>query len=365
MHRPTVPRDHTRVAAFSGTAKAVARRDNPAAGSEARSIISRMRQLGSAGIFDTRHADPVLRRYLWGLAVWMVSFGLRLLIQPVTPYSPFLPFIPGLMLVGWLWGRGPAVLYLATTTVAVSMYFVPGPGQFQLDNATHVAAALQFIVVGGAVTYIIERLVTARQELNRQLQNVRQLSAQQQTLLEEINHRIKNHLQAIIALTPTGQDERIDQIRARMLVLARVYEKLRLRAAGATLDPEAFLTELTNDFQNSFAPKGSIKLSCSVNCGPLGSKEAVFLGLIANEAVSNALKYAFPHGRGTIHISLQDHPGKRTLAIGDDGAGDAGIKKGTGQGRRLMSRLAQNLGGEVRFEGPPGHSVNVSYPLSH
>ena len=327
--------------------------------------MAEVRQRGFAGIFDTRHAAPSLLRYLSGLAVWMISFSLRLLIQPLTPYSPFLPFIPGLMLVGWLWGRGPALLYLATTTIVVSIYFVPGPGRFQLDDATHVAAALQFIVAGGAVIYIIDRLVAARRDLDRQLRNVSQLSAQQQTLLEEINHRVKNHLQAIIALTPAGQDQRIDQIRARMLVLARVYDKLRLRASEAKLDPETFLTELTSDFQNSFAPKGSIKLSCSVNCGPLGSKEAVFLGLIANEAVSNALKYAFPQGRGTIHISLQEQLEKRTLTVRDDGAGDAGATKGTGQGRRLISRLAQNLGGEVRVQGPPGYCVDVSYPSPH
>lgn len=312
-------------------------------------------------MFRTRHADPALLRYLSGLAVWMISLALRLLIQPLTPYSPFLLFIPGLMLVSWLWGRGPALLYLATTTVVVSMYFVPRPGRFQVDDAVHVTTALQFIVVGGAVIYIVERLVAARQELDRQLQNVRQLSAQQQTLLEEINHRVKNHLQAIIALTPAGQDERIDQIRLRMLVLTRVYDKLRLRAAGANVDSEAFLAELTSDFQNSLAPNGSVTLDCSVACGALGSKEAVFVGLIANEAVSNALKYAFPDGRGEIHISLHEHSGKRTLLVQDDGAGDAGKSKGTGQGRRLMSRLAKNLGGEIRIEGPPGYCVNVTY----
>ena len=119
------------------------RHDHGFLGSSLRRRMAEARQRGFAGIFDTRHAAPPLLRYLSGLAVWMASFSLRLLIQPLTPYSPFLPFIPALMLVGWLWGRGPALLYLATTTIVVSIYFVPGPGQFQFDDATHVAAALQ------------------------------------------------------------------------------------------------------------------------------------------------------------------------------------------------------------------------------
>lgn len=341
------------------------RRDRLSLKSNLRRQMAEVRQTGFAGIFDTRHTAPFLVRYPSGLAVWIVSFGLRLFIQPLTPYSPFLLFIPGLMLVGWLWGRGPAFLYLATTTVVVSIYFVPGPGQFRLDDATHVAAALQFIVIGGAVIFIIERLVAVRQELRRQLRNVTLLSAQQQTLLEEINHRVKNHLQAIVALAPAGQDERIDQIRVRILVLARVYDKLRLTATAAKVEPETYLAELTSDFQNSLGPSGSVTIDCSVDCGPLGSKEAVFLGLIANEAVSNALKYAFPDGCGQIHIALHEHFGTRTLTVRDNGAGDAGVTKGTGQGRRLISRLAQNLGGQVRIEGPPGYSVNVSYPSPH
>lgn len=360
MQKSVKSRDDNLAAAVSGSTDGDAQRDRKAYGPGRR--VLGVRQIALATIFDTRHADPALLRYLSGLAVWVMSFALRLLFQPVTPYSPFLPFIPGLMLVGWLWGRGPALLYLATTTVAVSLYFVPGPRQFRFDDVTHVAAALQFIVIGGAVTYIIERLVAARQELSRQLQNVTLLSGQQQTLLEEINHRVKNHLQAIMALAPAGQDERIDQVRARMLVLARVYDKLHLTATAAKVDPETYLAELTSDFQNSFAPTGSVTLDCSVDCGQLGSKEAVFVGLIANEAVSNALKYAFPDGCGKIHIALHEHSGTRTLTVRDNGAGDAGLTKGTGQGRRLMSRLAQNLGGEVRIEGAPGYGVNVTYP---
>lgn len=156
------------------------RRDRASLGSSLRRQMAEVRQTGFAGIFDTRHTASFLVRYPSGLAVWIVSFSLRLLMQPLTPDSPFLPFIPGLMLVGWLWSRGPAILYLATTTVVVSIYFVPGTGQFRFDDATHVAAALQFIVIGGAVTYIIEQLVAVRQELSRQLQNVTLLSGQQQ-----------------------------------------------------------------------------------------------------------------------------------------------------------------------------------------
>lgn len=364
MHKLVHVRDDSLAVAPPGASDGGDRRDHEAHASGRRPLLAQIRQLALATLFQTRHADPALLRYLSGLAVWVISLGLRLLIQPLTLSSPFLLFIPGLMLVAWLWGRGPALLYLATTAVVISTYFVPEPGGFGLDDVTRVTTALEFIVVGGAVIYIVERLVAARRHLNRQLQNVRQLSEQQQTLLEEINHRVKNHLQAILALTPAGQDERIDQIRGRVLVLARVYDKLRLRAAGANVDPETFIAGLTSDFQNSLAPGGSVKLSCSVNCGPLGSKEAVFVGLIANEAVSNALKYAFPNGRGTIQISLQERLGKRTLVVRDDGAGDAGTTKGTGQGRRLMSRLAKDLGGEVRIESFPGYCVNVSYPSS-
>jgi two-component sensor histidine kinase len=321
-----------------------------------------MLRIALPAMLRTRHSDPALLRYLSGLAVWVVTFALRWLMQPLTPSSPFLLFIPGLMLVSWLWGRGPTLLYFATTIVAASFYFVPRDEVFHFTDPVEVATSMQFILVAVPVIFIVERLVDARRQLVRQLRSITQLSAQQQTLLEEINHRVKNHLQAIIALTPAGQDQRIDQIRLRMLVLARVYDKLTLRAAGAKVDSETFLAALTRDLQNALASDGSVTLECLVACGPLGSKEAVFLGLIANEAVTNSLKYAFPQGRGQIHISLHEHSGKRTMLVRDNGSGDAGKSKGTGQGRRLMDRLARDLGGKVRVEGPPGYCVNVTYP---
>ncbi|MDL2340578.1 MAG: DUF4118 domain-containing protein [Pseudomonadota bacterium] len=306
-------------------------------------------------------------RYLSGLAVWLISFALRLLIQPLTPYSPHILFIPSLMLVAWLWGTGPALLFLATTTIAASIYFIPRLEEFHLTDPTELTTSLQFIFVAGAVILIIDRLVAARRDLDRELKSTQQLSAQRQTLLEEINHRVKNHLQAIIALTPAGLDDRIDQIRVRMLVLARAYDKLSLKAEGPKVDAETFLAGLTRDFQESLAPNGAVTLNCSVTCRPLTSKEAVYLGLIANEAVSNSLKYAFPDGHGQIEITLHEHDGKRTLVVRDNGEGDAGTIKGTGQGRRLMSRLAQDLcgevrGGEIRAEGHDGYRVTLTYP---
>lgn len=321
-----------------------------------------MRKTALPGILRTRHSAPALLRYLSGLAVWVITFALRLLMQPLTPTSPFLLFIPGLMLVTWLWGRGPTVLYFATTAVVGSVYFVPRDGLFHLTDPIEVTTSLQFVIVAIPVIFIVERLVEVRRELDGQLQSIRQLSAQQQTLLEEINHRVKNHLQAIIALTPAGQDERIDQIRLRMLVLARVYDKLSLKPEGAMVSADSFLTGLTTDFEDSLAPNNGVKLYSSVSCGPLGSKEAVFLGLLANEAVSNSLKYAFPDGRGTIAISLQELGGQRSLVVCDDGVGDGGTIKGTGQGRRLMDRLARDLRGIVSVGGPPGYCVSVTYP---
>lgn len=321
-----------------------------------------MRRAALMAILRTRHSDPALLRYVSGFGVWMVSFTVRWLMQPLTPSSPFLLFIPGLMLVTWLWGRGPTLLYFITTAIAVSVYFVPRDGVFHFTDPIELATSLQFILVGLPVIYIVESLVKIRRQLDRQLRSVKRLSAQQQTLLEEINHRVKNHLQAIIALTPLGQSERIDQIRLRMLVLARVYDKLSLRPEGATVGADSFLSGLTNDFEEALAPNGAVELHSSVSCGPLGSKEAVFVGLIVNEGVSNALKYAFPEGRGTIAISLHEHDRERTLAVRDNGSGDGGITKGTGQGRRLMDRLARDLGGKVRFEGPPGYCVSVTYP---
>ena len=94
---------------------------------------------------------------------------------------------------------------------------------------------------------------------------------------------------------------------------------------------------------------------------------AVGIGLITNELVTNALKYAFPDGHpGTILVRFFQDGNEFKLAVRDDGVGDSiGPARGSGLGQRLIRSLAQQLGGTFEAEvRPGGRTATVRFPVT-
>ena len=94
--------------------------------------------------------------------------------------------------------------------------------------------------------------------------------------------------------------------------------------------------------------------------------QSMAIGLIVNELVTNALKYAYPAELGgVIRIALREHPnGERVLSVGDDGPGLAGNKSGATKtlGMSLVATLARQLRGRVEVDGTRGTLVRVLFP---
>jgi two-component sensor histidine kinase len=104
---------------------------------------------------------------------------------------------------------------------------------------------------------------------------------------------------------------------------------------------------------------------------PLHVADAVPLGLIINELIVDALKYAFPDGtNGRIWVSLERIGTKLRLTVNDNGVGPQHSVQGTGLGRRLVSAFAQQLAANVELKcGFPGTIVSITFDpdrrLSH
>jgi two-component sensor histidine kinase len=200
-----------------------------------------------------------------------------------------------------------------------------------------------------------------------------------ETLVKEVLHRVHNSLQAVIALLhmharrAPGEEARrlLEELGRRIQVLALAQARLYRGADHRSLAFDAYLRDLAAAHAG-LASRPEIRLEARGEPLRLPADLAVPLGLIANELLANALKHAFPGGRGgRVVVALAAEPGGRhaVLSVRDDGVGLAGAARpggGSGIGSRLLRGLARQIGAELalvpRGDGP-GTEGRVRFPL--
>lgn len=210
-------------------------------------------------------------------------------------------------------------------------------------------------------------------ERKRAEEEVRSANQQKDLLLYDINHRVKNHLQSVMAtlslsrrrMPDDAAREAIDTTITRLSVLARVYDRLELKPGGeAVVSARDFIRGLCADLQPTLIDLRPISLRTEVANEAIELGRAVSVGLVINEALTNALKYAFPDERaGNVDVSFTRGDDRFRLEVADDGVGLSPEQRGSGTGTKLIRALAQQLAGTVEWHGPPGTRVVLSFPV--
>jgi two-component sensor histidine kinase len=224
---------------------------------------------------------------------------------------------------------------------------------------------LVFLLIGGAVILLLfialllnrNRLKQrTNKQINDQNELLRKLVNDKEWLMKEIHHRVKNNLQIAISLLNTQSNylESEDAVaalqnsRRRIYAMSLVHQRLYQTDDLARIDMKWYITGLVEFLQESLAKND--RISFYVDCDPvsLDVVHAVPLGLIINEAICNAVKYAFTgKTKGKIYVSFtqqQDY----ILTISDDGIGFDVSTTGTNSlGMTLIHGLAEQLDGQL------------------
>lgn len=219
---------------------------------------------------------------------------------------------------------------------------------------------LALVVLCGWVTLLLLRHERNRRELETAL-------GQNRVLFQEIHHRVKNNLQQVMSLIrlqqapPAMKEDLTRRIAAMSAVHQHIYESDQF----GVLDAEAYLARVLTGLRDS-APPG-VELSWRLAALQLSPEQALPLGLIVNEIVSNAFKHGFPNGRpGKVEIALERplEGNEAVLVVRDNGVGMSETPAGgMGLGTRLISGLAQQLGGEVTVSREKGVGVELRFPV--
>lgn len=179
---------------------------------------------------------------------------------------------------------------------------------------------------------------------------------QQRELVHEVNHRVKNSLQLVSSLLrlqarrapDKATRNQLEDATARISTIAHIHERLYRDQDTKRIQFKPFVTELCSDIQGS-APHCSLRVQSAEFS--VATDRAIPLGLIINELVSNALKYAYPDGEGTVTVTVEKSAaGDVTVAVSDNGVGlPEGFSFETGKSLSmiLISGMIRQLGGRV------------------
>ena len=197
-------------------------------------------------------------------------------------------------------------------------------------------------------------------------------------LLEELQHRVKNHFGIIVGLVhlrrrdAKGEEARgaLNAISDRIETLRLVHDHLYLGAQAGHLQLQPYITQLLEGLCRSQGTQAeTIKLDLTIEDVRLPPDLAVPLGLILNEFVTNSLKYAFSGDRGgTISVAVEKLPqGRVHLRIADDGPGLSAERpasaSSSGTGMRIIQGLARQIRAEPVWSSETGTALSLRFPI--
>lgn len=215
------------------------------------------------------------------------------------------------------------------------------------------------LLVAGCVSIIA--LLRAYARRNQELEVALERN---NTLFREIHHRVKNNLQAVAALIrlqPIPDETRNDMAR-RIAAMIAVHEQIYQSDQFDRVEVAPYVNRLILEIANAY--NRDVVIETKLDSVAVSRDQALPVGLIVNEVVSNAFKYAFAdRGHGRLEVVLSEEGDMASLTIRDDGPGiDPGSAR-KGMGSRLIAGFVAQLGGKYSMQADGGTVFTMTVPI--
>ncbi|WP_216746138.1 sensor histidine kinase [Paucihalobacter ruber] len=205
---------------------------------------------------------------------------------------------------------------------------------------------------------------------------IRAKNAENELLLKEIHHRVKNNLEMVKSLIALQSAQIEDGATKDAMIASQnrvqsmgiIHQKLYQGDNLGSIEMKDYFINLSEGILDTFNAEDQVKIECAMDNLDLDVDTAVPIGLIVNELLTNALKYAFPEKQGgTINISLEKTKNNNLkLKVVDNGVGKtAGLApKGTGFGSQLVKLLTQQLNGTMVERTDKGTHIEFDFLIN-
>jgi two-component sensor histidine kinase len=262
-----------------------------------------------------------------------------------------------------------------------SIRLLEGQEQLERLQLRHSKSVQNWIILVAGMFLVIAALLYRQAQIrkknsravvakNKQLQ---ELVEEKDWLVKEIHHRVKNNLQTIMSLLELPADsicmDPLSAIQAsqnRIFATSLLHQKLYQGNNMSSVNMGVYIPELIHYLREVFQTGRQIELKTRIEPIDLDISQAVPIGIIINEVVTNAIKHAFPSRpeKASIRIFLRMiDENMALLKITDNGIGvpPEFVERKPGLGLRLVSELTKDIDGVVEMVSNPGTTVSIRF----
>lgn len=246
--------------------------------------------------------------------------------------------------------------------------------QSNLVKKVTLAGIFIMLIVTTLVYYLYRNKQKASKQIQEKNQELEQLVKDKEWLVKEIHHRVKNNFHIVASLLEIQSSylknkealSAIKESQHRIHSMSIIHQKLYQSETLSTIHMPEYIYELVEYLRDSYSIRQNIGFSLDIENIELNHASAITLGLILNEAITNAIKYAFARRKdGKITISLTHISAFQILlSIADNGRGlpvDFDSKLGASMGMELLRGLTDDLGGSFNIETHDGTLIKVIF----
>ncbi|MGV8120480.1 MAG: sensor histidine kinase [Candidatus Xenobiia bacterium LiM19] len=204
---------------------------------------------------------------------------------------------------------------------------------------------------------------------------VSSLLQEKEMLLKEVHHRIKNNMASMMGLlslqikdldNPSAITS-LQDAKSRLSSMGVMYDKLYCTENYREMSVLEYLPPLIREIVDQFPNREMITVETDMEDFVLSTRTVSSLGLIINELITNAMKYAFKERlKGIINVSASSDKGRATIVFEDDGSGipeSMDMEKSGGFGLKLVSMLIEQLDGSIRIERNNGSKFILEFAV--